>query len=97
MPLLRWKILNIAKTCHSREQASFETFQHLWIPLPQQLPKHYLFPIASGAGPSGEFVGGMAKTVILSITSSLFLALYIVPVLLNYLDQIKFLKKKFWW
>ena len=36
----------------------------------------------------------MAKTVILSITSSLFLALYVVPVLLNYLDQIKFFEKE---
>ena len=52
------------------------------------------FPIAAGQGPSAEFVGGMAKTVILSITSSLFLALYVVPVLLNYLDQMKFFEKE---
>ena len=64
--------------------------------LQQQLQQqHYLFSrLLQAQGPSGEFVGGMAKTVILSITSSLFLALYVVPVLLNYLDQIKFFEKE---
>ena len=68
----------------------------MWIPLSAATATTALsfFPIAAGQGPSAEFVGGMAKTVILSITSSLFLALYVVPVLLNYLDQIKFWKKK---
>ena len=81
---------------HSREQASYETFQHLWIPLAAATATTALsfFPIAVGAGPSGEFTGGMAKTVILSITSSLFLALYVVPVLLNSLDKIKFFEKE---
>mgnify|MGYP000911920806 FL=1 len=81
---------------HSREQASYETFQHLWIPLAAATATTTLsfFPIAVGTGPSGEFTGGMAKTVILSITSSLFLALYVVPVLLNHLDKIKFFEKE---
>ena len=81
---------------YSREQASYETFQHLWIPLAAATATTALsfFPIAVGAGPSGEFTGGMAKTVILSITSSLFLALYVVPVLLNSLDKIKFFEKE---
>jgi len=81
---------------HSREQASYETFKHLWIPLAAATATTALsfFPIAAGQGPSAEFVGGMAKTVILSITSSLFLALYVVPLLLNYLDQIKFFEKE---
>ena len=59
--------------------ASYETFQHLWIPLAAATATTALsfFPIAAGQGPSAEFVGGMAKTVILSITSSLFLALYV--------------------
>ena len=83
------------KLGHSREQASYETFQHLWIPLAAATATTALsfFPIAAGQGPSGEFVGGMAKTVILSITSSLFLALFIVPLLLNYLDKIKLFEK----
>ena len=81
---------------HSREQASYETFKHLCIPLAAATATTALsfFPIAAGQGPSAEFVGVMAKTVILSITSSLFLALYVVPLLLNYLDQIKFFEKE---
>ena len=81
---------------YSREKASQETFHHLWIPLAAATATTALafFPIAAGQGPSSEFVGGMAKTVILSITSSLFLALYVVPVLLNYMGQIKFFEKE---
>ena len=80
---------------YSREKASQETFHHLWMPLAAATATTALafFPIAAGQGPSTEFVGGMAKTVILSITSSLFLALYVVPVLLNYMGQIKFFEK----
>tara|TARA_Y100001970_G_scaffold209263_1_gene255121 strand:+ start:4736 stop:7786 length:3051 start_codon:yes stop_codon:yes gene_type:complete len=81
---------------YAREKASQETFHHLWIPLAAATATTALsfFPIAAGQGPSSEFVGGMAKTVILSITSSLFLALYVVPVLLNYMDQIKLFEKE---
>ena len=81
---------------HSREEASYQTFHHLWIPLSAATVTTALsfLPIAVGQGPSGEFVGGMAKTVILSITSSLFLALYVVPVLLNYMQHIKFFEKE---
>ena len=80
---------------NSRESASYETFHHLWIPLSAATATTALsfFPIAAGQGPSAEFVGGMAKTVILSITASLFLALYVVPLLLNYINQIKFFDK----
>ena len=81
---------------NSRESASYETFHHLWIPLSAATATTALsfFPIAAGQGPSAEFVGGMAKTVILSITASLFLALYVVPLLLNYINQIKFFDKE---
>ena len=50
-------------------------------------------PIATGDGASTEFVGGMAVTVILAITSSLFLALTIVPVMMAYLERVKFFNK----
>ena len=61
----------------------------------QLLQQHYLFfRLLSGKGRAESLTGGMAKTVILSITSSLFLALYVVPVLLNYLDKIKFFEKE---
>ena len=77
------------------QEASFESFHHLWVPLAAATATTALafFPIAAGSGPSSEFVGGMAKTVILSITSSLFLALFVVPVLLNYMEKIKLFKK----
>ena len=50
-------------------------------------------PIATGEGSSTEFVGGMAVTVILAITSSLFLALTIVPVMMAYLEKVTFFNK----
>ena len=50
-------------------------------------------PIATGEGSSTEFVGGMAVTVILAITSSLFLALTVVPVMMAYLERVKFFNK----
>ena len=80
---------------HSIQEASFESVHHLWVPLTAATATTALafFPIAAGTGPSAEFVGGMAKTVILSITSSLFLALFVVPVLLNYMEKIKFFEK----
>ena len=77
---------------HDLQEAAFESVHHLWVPLAAATATTALafFPIATGAGPSAEFVGGMAKTVILSITSSLFLALFVVPILLTYMEKIKF-------
>ena len=49
-------------------------------------------PIVTGEGSSIEFVGGMAMTVIMSITSSLVLALLMVPVLMNYMEKIPYFK-----
>jgi len=47
-------------------------------------------PIVTGQGSSIEFVGGLATTVILSIVSSLFLALLMVPVLMSYMEKIPY-------
>jgi len=47
-------------------------------------------PIVTGEGSSGEFVGGMALTVIMSIVSSLVLALIMVPVLMSYMEKIPY-------
>ena len=44
----------------------------------------------TGEGSSVEFVGGMALTVIMSITSSLVLALIMVPVLMSYMEKIPY-------
>jgi len=49
-------------------------------------------PIVTGEGSSIEFVGGMAMTVIMSITSSLVLALLMVPVLMSYMEKIPYFK-----
>ena len=47
-------------------------------------------PIVTGEGSSTEFVGGLALTVIMSIISSLLLALIMVPVLMSYMERIPF-------
>ena len=47
-------------------------------------------PIVTGEGSSIEFVGGLALTVIMSIISSLLLALIMVPVLMSYMERIPY-------
>ena len=47
-------------------------------------------PIVTGEGSSVEFVGGLAITVIMSIVSSLVLALIMVPVLMSYMEKIPY-------
>ena len=47
-------------------------------------------PIVTGEGSSIEFVGGLALTVIMSIVSSLILALIMVPVLMSYMERIPY-------
>ena len=47
-------------------------------------------PIVTGEGSSVEFVGGLAVTVIMSIVSSLVLALIMVPVLMSYMEKIPY-------
>ena len=49
-------------------------------------------PIVTGEGSSIEFVGGLATTVIMSIVSSLVLALLMVPVLMTYMEKIPYFK-----
>ena len=50
-------------------------------------------PIVTGEGSSVEFVGGLAITVIMSIVSSLVLALIMVPVLMSYMEKIPYFAK----
>ena len=47
-------------------------------------------PIVTGEGSSVEFVGGLAITVIMSIISSLLLALVMLPVLMSYMEKIPY-------
>ena len=49
-------------------------------------------PVVTGEGSSIEFVGGLAMTVIMSIVSSLVLAIIMVPVLMSYMEKIPYFK-----
>jgi multidrug efflux pump subunit AcrB len=66
--------------------------KNLWAPLAAATATTVFsfLPIVTGEGSSIEFVGGMALTVIMSITSSLILALLMVPVLMSYMEKIPF-------
>jgi multidrug efflux pump subunit AcrB len=68
--------------------------KNLWAPLAAATATTVFsfLPIVTGEGSSIEFVGGMALTVIMSITSSLILALLMVPVLMSYMEKIPFFR-----
>jgi len=68
--------------------------KNLWAPLTAATATTVFsfLPIVTGEGSSIEFVGGMAMTVIMSITSSLVLALLMVPVLMSYMEKIPLFK-----
>ena len=69
-----------------------ETLKHLITPLAAATGTTVFsfLPIVTGEGSSIEFVGGLAITVILSIISSLVLALLMVPVLMSYMEKIPY-------
>ena len=71
------------------KKAIFASVKHLLLPLSAATATTALafMPIAVGEGPSNEFVGGMAKTLIMAVTSSLFLSLTIVLPTLHYLEK----------
>ena len=75
---------------NSPKNSALMSFQHLWVPLAAATATtaFAFLPVATGKGPSVEFVGGMAVTVILSVCGSLFLALFITPVLLNLMEKL---------
>ena len=73
----------------SSKQAIFKSVRHLFLPLLAATATTALafMPIAVGEGPSNEYVGGMAKTLIMAVTSSLFLSLTVVLPALHYLEK----------
>ena len=81
---------------HSPKNSALISFKNLWIPLAAATATTALafLPVATGKGPSVEFVGGMAITVILSVCGSLFLALFVTPVFLNYMEKLSIFKNK---
>ena len=74
-------------------QAIYVSIRHLSLPLLAATVTTGLafMPMAAGKGASPEFVGDMAITIILAVTSSLFLALTVVPVLLKTMEDSNFL------
>ena len=75
------------------KQAIYKSVKHLFMPLLAATATTALafMPIAVGEGPSNEYVGGMAKTLIMAVTSSLFLSLTVVLPTLHYLEKMPFL------
>tara|TARA_A100001011_G_scaffold294156_1_gene306183 strand:- start:6117 stop:9176 length:3060 start_codon:yes stop_codon:yes gene_type:complete len=73
-------------------EAIYASIRHLSLPLLAATVTTGLafMPIAVGEGASPEFVGEMAITVIFAVTSSLFLALTVVPVLLKIMEENNF-------
>ena len=69
-----------------------ETLVHISTPLAAATATTVFafMPIVTGEGSSIEFVGGLALTVIMSIISSLMLALIMVPVLMSYMERIPY-------
>ena len=74
-------------------EAIYASITHLSLPLLAATVTTGLafMPMAAGKGASPEFVGDMAITIILAVTSSLFLALTVVPVLLKTMEESNFL------
>ena len=74
-------------------EAIYASIKHLSLPLLAAMVTTGLafMPMAAGKGASPEFVGDMAITIILAVSSSLFLALTVVPVLLKTMEDSNFL------
>ena len=76
--------------------AIYASIKHLSFPLLAATVTTGLafMPMAVGEGASPEFVGDMAITIILAVSSSLFLALTVVPVLLKMMEDSNYKKLK---
>ena len=74
-------------------EAIYASVKHLSLPLLAATVTTGLafMPMAAGEGASTEFVSDMAITIIIAVTSSLFLALTVVPVLLKTMEESNFL------
>ena len=74
-------------------EAIYASIKHLSLPLLAATVTTGLafMPMAAGKGASPEFVGDMAITIILAVSSSLFLALTVVPVMLKTMEDSNFL------
>ncbi len=73
-------------------EAIYASIRHLSLPLLAATVTTGLafMPMATGKGASPEFVGEMAITIIFAVSSSLLLALTVVPVLLKIMEEKNF-------
>ena len=73
-------------------EAIYASIRHLSLPLLAATVTTGLafMPMAAGKGASPEFVGEMAITIIFAVSSSLLLALTVVPVLLKIMEEKNF-------
>ena len=73
-------------------EAIYASIKHLSLPLLAATVTTGLafMPMAAGKGASPEFVGEMAITIIFAVSSSLLLALTVVPVLLKIMEEKNF-------
>ena len=81
----------------SSKEAIYKSVKHLFLPLLAATATTALafMPIAVGEGPSNEYVGGMAKTLIMAVSSSLFLSLTVVLPALHYLEKMPIFSSDF--
>ncbi len=71
------------------EAAVGQSIQHLWIPLGASTATTVFafMPIALAPGDVGDFTGTLGVAVALSVASSFFLAMTVIPALAGYIEQ----------
>ena len=74
---------------HDVAEAIGSAVRHLFVPLAASTATTVFafLPIALAPGPTGEFTGTIGISVVLSITSSFFLAMTVVPAIAGFLDR----------
>jgi len=74
---------------HAVAEAISATVRHLFVPLLASTATTSLtfMPIVLSPGPTGEFIGTIGLAVIVSLFSSLFLAMTLIPALAGYFDR----------
>ena len=77
----------------SSNDAIFASVKHLFLPLlaATATTAFAFMPIIVGEGPSNEYIGGMAMTLIAAISTSLALSLLVILPMLFYLEKLPYL------
>mgnify|MGYP006062171837 FL=1 len=79
----------------SSNDAIFASVKHLFLPLlaATATTAFAFMPIIVGEGPSNEYIGGMAMTLIAAISTSLALSLLVILPMLFYLEKLPYLHR----